>query len=65
MDARMKFGSPDWWEWECPHCGATNLDDYIETIYPMCCGCTESFDWDGILTPCQYEQANKFLSELE
>jgi rubrerythrin len=31
--------------WVCPDCGATNQDDPVETVFPMCEACLVVFLW--------------------
>jgi transcription initiation factor TFIIIB Brf1 subunit/transcription initiation factor TFIIB len=36
-------------EWDCPECGAINVDDDRETAVPMCGDCGVEVGWDEIL----------------
>lgn len=34
-----------WYTWDCPNCGAENLDSPDCTTAPLCWECAKDFDW--------------------
>jgi len=36
-------------QWDCPHCGARNWDNYEQTTRPLCSECDTSVDWSVII----------------
>ena len=48
----------------CPGCGAENLDDYVETVFPFCERCNREFYWDDIITEEEIALARRNGSSL-
>lgn len=49
----------------CPGCGAENLDDYVETVFPFCERCNREFYWDDIITEEEIALGNEIMRALE
>jgi predicted RNA-binding Zn-ribbon protein involved in translation (DUF1610 family) len=44
----LVFPDSGWVEWNCPNCGAVNMDDPAQTAIPMCEACDRDVDWQDI-----------------
>ena len=49
----------------CPGCGAENLDDYVETVFPFCERCNRELYWDDIITEEEIALGNEIMRALE
>lgn len=53
------------YRWSCPECGQENLDDFVETAFPVCSECEESYGWDDLLSIEEMAYANDLKARAD
>lgn len=43
--------------WVCT-CGTLNVDNYVETVFPICSDCNTQVEWEDLLSPEQFDAGN-------
>lgn len=51
-------------EWTCPHCGAKNTHNYLETVAPTCSGCLRLIYW-SMVTEMEAKQTYEMQAEYD